>query len=145
MGHDNIQPSVVNAIKAAEEVGGPKEISTLTKALDGLSQMQLEAVGHALPDINRKEAATHLDLPQLFLAVSGGSNGDGTVTSAGYTLEKLSATGEPSVIYRREFKTDHGIKSDFKFDPSTHQLAAIDATSPNGPPTHIKINPTDRN
>jgi len=127
MANDSIPPAVVAEIKAEAVHPGPAEISNLTVSLDAMSKMQLEAVGHALPAINKEIAATNPGLPGLALEWSGGSNADGSKTNTDILLVKPGANGQSTELYHREFTTDHGSESDIKFDLLTHQQRSAEA------------------
>jgi hypothetical protein len=142
MSDEIVQPSTQKALIAAVETGGEKEITALTKELDGLSRMQLEAVGQFLPLINDAEAKIHPGLPALTLETPGGGNSSG-YTSQEFSIMKQDKTGEPAAIYHREFETDNDLSNDIKFNPLTHKVASMDVTSPTLPPMHIVVHPSD--
>jgi len=99
MSNDNVQQTFTDNLKAAVEIGGPKEMNALSQQLNNMSYAELSGLNNTIYSFNMKEQAANPNLPTVILDEH--FTNSPTTTTHDYSLDMVNKDGSEKTLYDR--------------------------------------------
>jgi hypothetical protein len=115
--------NIVDTLKGAVEVGGPKELNALSDQLNKMSYKELESLSRAMPYFNQMEQQAHPGLPTVDMGGHGAGNQTGWEMQ-GFSMETVAKDGSEKTLYNRDFEINHGVTTDVKYEAGSEKVAS---------------------